>query len=155
MSIDGLVPGEHHLASESFSPNMVLFWLKVNATVTNKRIVARQPNTLLGMIPLGYENMTIPLRSVAGVGVSVKFSLGQFLFSVVLLFLGLSIIADYLFPGLVITLLGVVLLLGSLRAALKIENTAGSAQFVKVAVTERAKLEQFRAVIDQRIHSAF
>lgn len=154
MTIDGLAPGEEQLATESFSPSLILFWLKFQVTVTNRRIVARQPNTLLGVIPLGYEDLAIPLKSVAGVGVSVKFSMFRFLLGLVVLIVGLASFGSNTFLGLIVTLLGVVFLAGSVRAVLKIQNNAGSAQEVRVAYTEKAKLEQFRGQIDQQLHAA-
>lgn len=153
MSTYSLAPGEENLATESFSPNIVLFWLKFDVTVTSRRIIARQPNTLLGIIPVGYDDLAIPLKSVAGLGVSVKFSLIRLILGLLALGFGLSSFDNSVGLALILTFLGIVFLVACLRAKLIIENSAGSAKNVIVSITEKAKLEQFRAQIDQRLHA--
>ena len=49
----------------------------------------RRPNTILGLIPLGYADNAYPLTNTASVGVSAKFSVGRLVFG--LLFVVTSI----------------------------------------------------------------
>ena len=72
-----LAPGEQGLYSRSFRPNLILFWLRTTMLVTNKRIAVKSPNTILGVIPLGYEERSMPLGSVAGVTANLRVRLGR------------------------------------------------------------------------------
>lgn len=66
-------PGEKDVVGEHFSPNVLLFWLKTAVAASNTRVQYRSPNTILGLIPLGAETQTIPLRNIASVNTSTKF----------------------------------------------------------------------------------
>lgn len=50
-----------------FSPNLILKHLKVELMLTDKRVVVRSPNTIFGLIPLGYLERSAPLDKVAEV----------------------------------------------------------------------------------------
>ena len=83
-----LAPGEQNLVGEHFSPNILLFQLKTSVAASYVRVQYRSPNTILGIIPLGSESQTIPLRNIASVDTSTKFNMGSFLFGVVFIIAG-------------------------------------------------------------------
>jgi hypothetical protein len=51
---------EKSIREDVFTANLVLFWLKANYTLTNKRVTGDTPNTLLGLIPLGKAQIAQP-----------------------------------------------------------------------------------------------
>ena len=65
-------PGEKNIIGDRFSPSVILFWLKTSIAASATRIQYRSPNTLFGLIPLGSNTKTIPLRNVAGVETDSK-----------------------------------------------------------------------------------
>src|SRR5262245_44896512 len=69
-----LAPGEQPIAGGSFSFSNILFFLHWNMAVTNKRLVGHTPNTILGVIPMGYNQVSYPLAAVAGVAVRIRYS---------------------------------------------------------------------------------
>ena len=149
MSNITFAPGETNVTSSKFSPSIVLFWLKTEIAVSSMRVVSKAPNTLLGLIPLGYRDATYPLKNVAGVGVEVKFSVGRAFFG--LLFLIISLFILNKFFGWVLLILGLSMLLNALSAVLKIQNSGGSVSDLRVSILEKAKLEQLRDEINQRL----
>ena len=143
-------PGESNVASASFSPSVLLFWLKTEMGVSNTRFLTKSPNTLLGVIPLGYSDETYTLRNTAGVGVEVKFSLLRAVIGLVFLIIGLSTLTQNVF-GIIFLLIGLSMLLNSLSAALKIQNNGGGVSLIRVSFLEKTKLEQFRHQINERL----
>ncbi len=145
-------PGESDISEAHFSTSIVLFWLKAEMAVTNKRFVAKQPNTLLGLIPLGYRDVAFPLTNIASAGVSIKFSLLRLIFGVILVIAGLGGLAGSAAAvAIVALLLGVVLLAQTWTASLVIVNNAGGASVLRVSVFQRTSLEHFRDRISERL----
>ncbi|MFG6146828.1 hypothetical protein [Halobacillus sp. B23F22_1] len=75
---------EEITSSERFTTNLVLSWLKTDFSLTNKRLIGFQPNTLLGVFPLGKSEVTYPLKNVASVGVSTKLHVRRFIIGLIL-----------------------------------------------------------------------
>lgn len=140
-------PGENDVVSDSFSPSVLLFWLKTEIGASTMRIVTRSPNTLLGLIPLGASDSAVPLNNVANVGVETKFSMKRALFGVVFLLVGFAAGG----AGYVLCLLGLSMLLNAFSATLAIQNNGGGVQVISVSVLEKGKLEALREEINQRV----
>lgn len=83
-------PGEKNIIGDRFSPSVIIFWLKTSIAASSTRIQYTTPNTLFGLIPLGVDTKTIPLRNVASVDTSTKFNLGSLVWGVVFLLIGLG-----------------------------------------------------------------
>lgn len=142
-------PGESNVHAATFSPSVVLFWLKTELAATNTRIVSKRANTLFGVIPLGYAEETFPLANTAGVGVEVKFSLGRAFFGVILLIVGLTNLNAFF--GYIALILAASLILNAMSAVLKIKNNGGGETTLQVSILEKAKLEQFRNEVNARL----
>lgn len=151
-----LAPGETGVEQGVFSPNIVLAWLQTKIVVTNRRIVAKQPNTLLGIIPLGYQETAMPIGAVAGVNVDVKFRALRGVVGFILAVVGLIAATaggGATFLGLILLVLGVLMILTSVSAALNLTNSGGGVQTVMVSVLQKAKLEEFRDHINASLYS--
>lgn len=142
-------PGETNITSSKFSPSVVLFWLKTEIAATNMRVVTKAPNTLFGLIPLGYKDSTYPLKNIAGVGVEVKFSVARAIFGLIFFIIGCNILDNFF--GWVLFVLGLSMLLNSMSAVLKMQNNGGSVSEVRVSILEKSKLEQLRGSINDRL----
>ena len=142
-------PGESNVYAQKFSPSVILFWLKTETAVTNVRVVAKKPNTLLGLIPLGYQDEAYPLASIASAGVEIKFSVGRALFGIIFFFIGIATIKSPV--GFIFLLIGISMILNSLSAALKLTNNGGGVSYLKVSALEKAKLENFRNEVNSRL----
>lgn len=141
-------PGETNIASERFSPSVLLFWLKTEMHVSSQRVMTRYPNTILGLVPLGYNAGSIPVRNIAGVSTQVKFSLWRALLGLVVVIIGLAVSTPL---NVILILVGVLMLVNSMWAALLIQNNGGTYHIVAVSVLEKAKIEAFGREIEQRV----
>lgn len=145
-------PGESNIYSVKFSPSVALFWLKTEMAVTNMRIVTKNPNTLFGLIPLGYSDAAYPLANTASVGVEFKFSVGRAFWGLVFLMVAITVMAnENPLVGLVLLVVAVALLLNASSAVLKVQNNGGGISALKVSSFEKAKLGQFRDEINNRL----
>lgn len=148
-----LTPGEKGLYSVSFRPNLVLFWLRSTFLVTNRRIAVKTPNTILGVIPLGFEERSMPMGSVAGVNASVTVKplrLILFLFLAIMFFVAASESGFFIVLGLICLALAA----NSILAALEITNNGGGTNSATVSILDKAALEKFKEKANEYIYSS-
>ena len=145
MTIDSFATGETVIARQSFSPSPVLFWLKTELSVTEKRITGRQPNTFAGVVPLGSAEVLFPLKQVSSISVDTQIKPVKMLLGVVMVIAGLSMFGDSFFAGLLVLLIGAVLFMSGLTCALTVTNNAGVKNEVIATLFEKNKLQGFVA----------
>ena len=141
-------PGESNVVVDKFSPSVVLFWLKTEIGASSTRVVVKEPNTILGVIPLGAKDSAYPLKNVASVGVDARFRVARLIFGGLSLLIGFGLGG---LPGVLLMLWGVSLLANTMSASLKIQNNGGGIATVDVSILEKGKLETLREQINQRV----
>lgn len=148
-----LVPGEQVRLSETFSPNVILKHLTVTLTVTDRRVIVRQPNTIFGLIPLGYLESTSGLHHIAGVTAGESFSTRRVLYGAAAIIFGLFALlgGSFLAGSVISALLGVVLIVFGVYLLAKVHeigisfrNAGGGALFAPAGRSERARVDQAR-----------
>ncbi|NGX14796.1 hypothetical protein [Wenzhouxiangella sp. XN24] len=130
----------------TFSPNLVLFWIKAHYVLTNKRLTGKHPNTLFGIIPLGKVNISQPLKTIASVACVSKFWFKRLLFGLIFLVLGLIMITASDVPflvGLFVALIGLGNLLTCYTAYFDVTNNAGQKLGCEVIITAQAEVEAY------------
>ena len=116
-------------------PNLALFWLKTTMTVTPNGITGSIPNTIFGVIPIGYRDIMFPLRQVSGVSVNTKFSVLRLVIGLLLATFGWALIV----PG----FFGVIMLFNAYSAQLQIFNTGMAAEVIGATWLDKAILESY------------
>ena len=136
-----LAKDEEQIRNDSFTANLILFWLKANYTLTNKRVTGDSPNTLFGLIPLGSKEFSQPLKTVASVSTSTQFQLKVFIVGLILIGTGIAFINSIL--GIVLLVLGVINILNSYTAVFLVTNNAGQSEGYRISILEQAKVKSF------------
>ena len=91
MSI-ALDPGETAHFTARFTPHLILTHLKVEVVITDSRVIVRRPNTLFGLVPLGYYEQTSPIEHISEFSAGESFSGTRLAAGVAAVLLGLSLI---------------------------------------------------------------
>lgn len=112
------------------------------------RFVFKSPNTLLGLIPVGTNENTIPLRNVASVSSNVTFRAGRFILGLLLLIIGFSTLLGL---GLLLVPLSILILLASFPTSLQVQNPAGGSTTIDVSPLEKEKLKIFVQELQNRV----
>lgn len=124
--------------------NLLLFWLKSNIKLTNKKVEGNFPNTILGIIPFGKDNLVQPLRNISAVKSSNKFYLSRLITGILLICFGLiSMLINFGLIDLIILLIGITGLLNCYTAGISISNHAGGGIFQEVSILEKDKINTF------------
>lgn len=121
--------------------------------MTNRRIAWKGPNTILGVIPAGFDEHSMPVGAIASINVSTKFHVGRGIFGIILVLAGALTISASAAAGIILLILGLLLLANSATADLRVTNQGGGVQEFGVSVLEKAKLEAFRNQVNERLYS--
>lgn len=127
----------------SFRPNLVLAWLRSEMTVTDKRILGFSRNTLFGLIPLGKNEISYPIKNISSVGTSTKFYFGRFVLGLILVLLSLSMIGESFLGGLFMLILGALPLANSFVSRLIISPNSGNSTKIDVTFLDKDTIQQF------------
>lgn len=152
-------PGEKNIIGDRFSPSVIIFWLKTSIAASSTRVQYRAPNTLFGLIPLGADTKTIPLRNVASVDTSTKFNLGSLVWGVVFLLIGLGCLDSSVAVALVLILVAAANLANTMSASLAntmsaslvFHDPSGGANTITVSILEKDKLMSLAQEIQSRV----
>ena len=144
-------PGEKNIIGDRFSPSVIIFWLKTSIAASSTRIQYTTPNTLFGLIPLGVDTKTIPLRNVASVDTSTKFNLGSLVWGVVFLLIGLGCLDSSVAVALVLILVAAANLANTMSASLVFHDPSGGANTITVSILEKDKLMSLAQEIQSRV----
>lgn len=146
-----LAPGESNVSGVKVSPSLLTPYLKGELMCSSTRLVYKVPNTLLGLIPLGADENTIPLKSIASVNTSTKLKLARLLIGLLFLILGLSSISSSLPSAVILLLIAGILLAMSFPASLNVVNHAGGTTSVTVSILEKDALQKFAKDLQNRV----
>lgn len=122
-----------------FSLSMLFFWVKGFISVDSRFVKVSKGNTILGFIPAGKDNQSIPLKNISSTMISSQYKIMPILFGVIIIFISLSAIPINFIGALIMLLIGVGILGSGVQTVLIIQR-AGSDYFVGVPFFEKAKL---------------
>ena len=152
-----LAPGETSVYGDRFLISIIAPYLKGQMMCSTTRFVFKVPNTLLGVIPVGSNENTIPISAIAAVSTSSKLRVGRAILALIFILAGLSTMGSThgtgstIFWGIVMTLLGISFAATCMPMVLTVQNHAGGATALEVAIFERSKLERFRQELQNRV----
>jgi hypothetical protein len=141
-----LAPGETVAAAGEFKVSNILFFLRWRMAVTNRRLIGRTPNTILGIVPLGSNQVSYPLANIAGVATRRGYSVISFLIGLILLVGGFgSTSGPNSSPGLgiVLIILGLLALAATIRASIQVTNNGGQKIAHGIAFSDRSAAQSF------------
>jgi hypothetical protein len=140
-----LAPGERLLLHERFRHGTGTFYLWTDLALTDRRLIAEKPNTVLGLIPVGVARASYPTDQIASVGVGTRYDVGLIIVGVLALIVGVGGLGqpDTGFLGWLVIAFGIAMFLGVPKQAVEIRSSAGGLIRVPVAVSERTRLTEF------------
>lgn len=134
----GIILGsdESVVRTDQYRLSLMSFFLKTKVALTNKRLAGEEPNTALGLIPIGSKKVSFPLANVASIGISTSFRIWRFLLGLLLIVLGLSLVGES--PAmLIIAVLGIPFIFGAFQTAFEITNNAGQTIALRIDILQK------------------
>ncbi|RDV27799.1 hypothetical protein [Lysinibacillus capsici] len=133
----------------SFSTSLLFFWVKGAVEVDNRFVKTNLSNTILGFIPAGKDEQSIPLKNISGSMLSSKYNLKAIIIGLFFALLGLSSIGESFFGGLIWLIIGVGIAGSGIQTILNIEKS-GTPYYISVPFFEKTKIKE----LNQYIHAA-
>ncbi|WP_050613489.1 hypothetical protein [Bacillus testis] len=133
----------------TFSISLFFFWIKGKIEVDSRFIKTDLANTILGFIPAGKDQQSIPLKNISGTTLTTKYNLKPIILGLIVLFIGFGNISDHFILGLILFILGVGIAASGIQTILNIEKS-GTPYLISVPFFEKKKLH----MIQDHIHGA-
>lgn len=135
----------------NFMTSLLTFYLKGEISKQDNFIKLKIPNTILGFIPLGSHGENLPINQISMVGTSFHLLIGQFLFGIILFFIGFSCMKISVFSGLIMLAVGAFTVINSFQTILVIDLTSGRSIAMSFVVFEKSKAVQAAQDINKLI----
>ncbi|WP_075725818.1 hypothetical protein [Corynebacterium aquilae] len=146
-----LAPGEVGVYGDRFMISPVLPYIKGQMMCSSTRFVYKIPATVLALIPVGGDEMTIPISAISGVSTTSRLRVGRMIAGILALMIAISVISNSVLAGLVLFLLGALWLVTCYPVALVVQNHAGMSTNLVVSLFDKARLERFKAELQARV----
>ncbi|SHH82420.1 hypothetical protein SAMN02745135_02291 [Caloranaerobacter azorensis DSM 13643] len=137
-----LAKDEDIIKEQKFAYSTLMPFIKSKFKITNKRILGSVPN-LFWLILLGSNDVTYPIKNIAGVRIDNKFNIKKIIIGIILALFGLNTFSDTFFGGLVLILLGIMSIIEGIQCLIVIQSTGGSSINYKIAPYEKNKAQEF------------
>lgn len=151
-----LAPGEDRVYGDLFMTSILTPYMKAQLMCSSTRFVYKAPSTLLGVIPLGYNENTVPVANIASVASNSRFVPGRAVMAAISLFLAYHFFSEggggILF-ALILLAFGAAAAVTAFPMELVVTNPAGGQTKLLVSMLEKAKLEKFRGELQDRVYA--
>jgi hypothetical protein len=137
----------------AFRYSNVAFYLRTEIVLTDRRLYAARPNTLLGLLPVGTRRQVFPIDNVASIGAVTRLSILSLVLAVLAILIGISALSspDLLAGAVAWIVIGLLLLLAVPRQAIEIMNTGGGTIRFPVSVFQRSLTLEFANRVSEAV----
>ncbi|MGQ4494899.1 hypothetical protein ACUH96_07855 [Dermabacteraceae bacterium P13077] len=150
-----LSPGEVNVYGDHFLASLLTPYMKAQMMCSSTRFVFKTPNTLLGVVPLGFREDQMPIRNIAAVSLNTRFYLGRAFFAFILImFFALPMIFSggmWFLIGLFFLAWGGATAFMAFPTELKVTNPAGGTTSIAISSLEKSKVAKFREELQNRV----
>lgn len=150
-----LAPGETNIYGEKVSPSLLTPYLKGELMCSSTRLVYKVPNTVLGLIPVGANENTIPVKAIASVNTSTSLKIGRLLLGIMLVLAGFASFGSNSGVALLLLFISASFLAMSFPGKLNVVNHAGGVTSVTVSILDKARLEAFAKELQARVFADY
>lgn len=147
---NALVKEESVISSQKMPTSIATFYIKAHIVATNKRFLAHFPNVVLGLLPLWFENVNLPIKQISTVTIQVKYYLLRLIIGALLMMWSLGSISKD--PGMVLLLLiGIVLFGSGMSPHIFVRGTGGETVSIPVVFWKKSEAQKFVQELNRTI----
>lgn len=147
-----LVQDEKIVTDKNFPVSIATFYINARAVATNKRFIAHFPKVILGLIPLGFEDVNMSLKQISSVTVKVQYYLLRLFFGAILVMAGFgNLSGPDAGAGFFLLLLGVILFGSGISPYLAVAGTGSEVVKVPVVFWKKSEAIKFSRELNTTI----
>lgn len=129
------------------------FWIRGTYTLTDRSVEISEPNRILGCIPVGRRNSSIPLWSISGVQIDSWYSVGEIIAGIIALLLGIVAFSQSAIMALIIILFAIGVILCSIHTRFRIQNN-GTEYAVDIPFYGKKQITRFARALSASMFAA-
>ena len=138
-----------------YMTSLLTFYLKGEIKSEQNFIVFKNPNTILGLIPLGSKTEKYPVTQIASTATNFKLKLGKLLLGIIVAIGAIATMKNSFVGGLIILIFAANWIIDAFEIDLVVSTTAGQQKLIDFFVFEGGKArlaeQQINAMISGRL----
>ena len=149
--------GGRAMNTVTYVVSLLTFYLKGEIRSEQNFVVFQEPNTILGLIPLGKHTDRIPVHQIASVSTNFRLKLGKLVCGILAFLFGFGLFGQPggFLPGLIILILAVNWILDAFEIDLTLITTSGAVKRIDFFIFDKEKAvlaeQQIHAMISNRM----
>lgn len=140
----------------TYMTSILTFYIRGEIKIEQNIVSFKVPNTILGIIPLGYKCDSMAINQISSVSSSFKLNLKAFLVGLIVIILGLCLLKSELVSAIVLILLGFAAIINSMPTNFSVSTTSGKVINIKFVVFDANKAnyasEEINDLISNRLN---
>ena len=131
--------------------SLFTFYLKGEISSEQNFVRFKEPNTILGLIPLGAKKDNIAINQISSTQTNFRLKFGKLLIGALIAILGLSAMQDSVALALILILVGANSIIDAFEIDLQVIMTSGQVKVIDFFIFDKAKAEQAERQINMMI----
>ncbi len=141
---------EQNAKTVEFSRSFLFPWVKGRISLENKMVKTRRVHTVLGIIPAGKDDQTMPLSNISSVGVNTKYNVKAILIGLIAAIAGFALFKSSFLVGLLLVLVGVAYIGGGIITVITFGKGGGNYSIMAACYNKKA-ITEIAAAIQQAL----
>lgn len=133
--------------------SILTFYLKGEISLDNNFVKFKEPNTILGLIPLGAKKENVPVNQISSTQTNFKLKFGKLLLGIVIAILALSLFGESegAVPGIILLIIALNTLIDAFEVDLNVVMTSGNSKNIDFFIFDKKKAEAAENLINNLI----
>lgn len=133
-----------------FSRSFFFPWVKGRISLENRMVKTRRIHTILGIIPAGKDDQTMPLSNISAVSVDTQYDIKTMGIGAVIALVGLVLFTSNFLLALVLLLAGAAYIGSGIVTVVRFSRSGGNYD-IKAACYNKKEIEEITKVINQAL----
>ena len=136
-----------------YMTSLLTFYLKGEIRSEQSFVVFKEPNTILGLIPLGAKTEKYTIDQISSTSTDFKLKLGKLLLGIIAAVLGFSMMSESFAGALIILLIGANWIIDAFEIDLVVTTTSGKEKKIDFFIFDKGKANRAEEQINSMIAS--
>lgn len=122
--------------------SLLTFYLKGEISTEQNFVKFKEPNTILGLIPLGARKESVAINQIASTQTNFKLKFGKLLIGIILAILAVTMLPNSVALGIILFVIAANSIIDAFEIDLKVNMTSGQVKLIDFFIFEKGKAEQ-------------
>ncbi len=150
--------GENKMETIKFITSLLTFYMKGEIAVEQNFVRLKDPNSILGLIPLGAKKESIAINHISSTQSNFKVKFGKLIIGIIVAILALNMLGQEngFFAFLILAIIAANTILNAFEVDLQINMTSGQVRLIDFFIFEKSKAihaeETINSLISDRLN---